>query len=177
MLQFSLQRARFGLWEESVGLIPSPHDGRRLRYDKNLDRADIRPGVERILNNIKSLLDEAGRVDERYGLQSVPRGSEFTTSRGLDIFKRSFEKFKARIRKHQKDTSAWNVTRWTIHDAKEFEVMINRLGNFVDGLESITKALGLFEEQRARLREGIENISDTQSLRLLRDASLRHGSP
>jgi hypothetical protein len=25
--QFSLQRARFGLWGESVGLIPNPNDG------------------------------------------------------------------------------------------------------------------------------------------------------
>src|ERR1700684_4536784 len=47
IMQFSLQRVRFGLWGESVGLVPNPNNGRRLRYDKNLDRADIRPGVER----------------------------------------------------------------------------------------------------------------------------------
>jgi hypothetical protein len=116
-VQFSLQRARFGLWGESVGLVPNLH-GRRLQYDKNLDRPDIRPGIERILNNIKSLLEEAGKVDERYGLTSnIPQGSEVSTSRGLDIFKGSFERFKSRIRKHQKETSAWKVTRWAIHDA------------------------------------------------------------
>jgi hypothetical protein len=159
-----------------VGLVPSP-DGRRLRYDKNLDRPDIRPGVERILNNIKSLLDDAGKVDERYGLSSnVSQGSEVSTSRGLDIFKGSFERFKARIRKHQKETSAWNVTRWAIQDADKFEGMLNRLKDFVDGLEGITKSLGLLEEQHERLRQEIESISDTQSLRLLRDASSRHGS-
>lgn len=173
---FSLQRARFGLWGESVGLVPNP-DGRKLRYDKNLDRPDIRPGVERILNNIKSLLDEAGKVDKRYGLSSnVSEGSDVSTSRGLDIFKGSFEKFKARIKKHQKETSAWNVTRWAIHDADKFEGMLNRLKDFVDGLESITKSLGLLQEQHERLRQEIESISDTQSLRLLRDASSRHGS-
>jgi hypothetical protein len=175
-VQFSLQRARFGLWGESVGLVLNP-DGRRLRYDKNLDRPDIRPGVERMLNNIKSLLDEAGKVDERYGLSSnVLQGSEVSTSRGLDIFKGSFERFKARIKKNQKETSAWNVTRWAIHDADKFEGMLNRLKDFVDGLESITKSLGLLQEQHERLRKEIESISDTQSLRLLRDASSRHGS-
>jgi hypothetical protein len=159
-----------------VGLVPNPH-GRRLRYDKNLDRPDIRPGIERILNNIKSLLEEAGKVDERYGLTSdIPKGSEVSTSRGLDIFKGSFERFKSRIRKHQKATSAWKVTRWAIHDAEKFEGMLNRLKEFVDGLESITKSLGLLREQHERLRQEIESISDTQSLRLLRDASSRHGS-
>jgi ubiquitin-protein ligase len=172
-----LQRARFGLWGESVGLIPNPNDGRRLRYDKNLDRRDIKPGVERILNNIKSLLDEAGRVDERYGSKAdPPQGCEVSTSRGLDIFKGSFERFKSRIKKHQKDTSAWKVTRWAIHDADKFEGIIARLKGFVDGLEAITKSLGLLQEQHARLRQEIASISDTESLRLLRDASSRDGA-
>lgn len=54
--------------------------------------------------------------------------------------------------------------------------MIGRLKEFVDGLESITKSLGLLEAQHERLRQEIESISDTESLRLLRDASSRHGS-
>jgi hypothetical protein len=156
--------------------VPNP-GGHSLRYDKNLDRPDIRPGVERILNNIKSLLEEAGKVDERYGLSSnIPQGSEVSNSKGLDIFKGSFERFKSRIRKHQKETSAWKVTRWAIHDAEKFEGMLNRLKDFVDGLESITRSLGLLREQHERLWQEIESISDTQSLKLLRDASSRHGS-
>lgn len=172
-----MQRARFALWGESVGLIPNPCDGRRLRYDKNIDRPDIKPGVERILNNIRLLLAEAGRVDKRYGLKAdLARGSDVSTSRGIDIFKESFDRFKSHIRKHQKHTSAWRVTRWAIHDATKFEDMINRLEKFVDGLESITKSLGLLEQQHARLQEEIEDLSDVQSLKLLRDASSSHRS-
>ena len=157
--------------------MPNPNGERPLRYDKNLDRPDIRPGVERILWNIKSLLDEAGRVDERYGIKAdVLQGPEVSTSRGINIFKESFDRFKSRIRKHQKETSAWNVTRWAIHDADKFEGVINRLEKFVDGLESITKSLGLLQEQRARLRDEIESISDLESLRLLRDASSHRSS-
>ncbi|KIM96767.1 hypothetical protein OIDMADRAFT_44348 [Oidiodendron maius Zn] len=174
---FSVQRARFGLWGESVGFVPNPNDGRRLQYKKSLDRPDIRPGVERILHNIRSLLDEAGRVDDRYGLKAeISRGSEVSTSRGMTLFKGSFDLFKSQLRKHQRQTSTWNVTRWAIHDAKKFEDMINRLKDFVDGLESITKSLGLLEEQHARLREEIDTISDVKSLRLLRDASSSHSS-
>ncbi len=152
-------------------------DGRRRRYDKNLDRPDIRPGVERILKNIKSLLDEAGKVDERYGLSSkVSEGSEVSTSRGLEIFKGSFERLKARIKKQKRER--------------------HRLGKLQNGLYTMrtssrecwtgskilwtdwraTKSLGLLQEQHDRLQQEIESISDTQSLRLLRDASSRHGS-
>lgn len=55
------------------------------------------------------------------------------------------------------------------------DAIIGRLEKFVDGLESITKSLGLLQEQHARLRDEIESISDLESLRLLRDAS-NHGS-
>lgn len=100
--------------------------------------------------NIKSLLDEAGRVGERYGLKAdKARGSEVSASRGIDAFKDSFDRFKSQIRRNQKETTAWNVTRWAIHDAGKFGGMINRLEKFVDGLESITKSLGLLQEQHA----------------------------
>ena len=89
----------------------------------------------------------------------------------MNIFKGPFDIFKNRIRVHQKKISAWNVTRWAIHDAGKFEDMVNRLKEYIDGLESITMSLGLLEEQHARLQEEIEIISDVESLRLLRDAS------
>ncbi|KAJ8063727.1 hypothetical protein OCU04_007590 [Sclerotinia nivalis] len=94
----------------------------------------------------------------------------------MQVFKASFERFKLRIRKHQKDTSAWKVTSWAVHDAKKFEDLIERLRRYVDGLESITKSLGLLENQHSRLREEIDGISDVESLRLLRDASSSHGN-
>lgn len=64
-----------------------------------------------------------------------------------------------------------------MHDAEKFEALIGRLEGFVDDLESITKSLGFLKEHHAILRQEIESISDTGSLRLLRDASSRHGPP
>jgi ubiquitin-protein ligase len=171
---FAIQRTRFGLWGESVGLIPNPNDGRCLPYNENIDRRDIRPGIESILNNIRLLLQEADKVDERYGLKVVAGGSsDISMSVGLNIFKDSFERFKGRIKKNQKQKSAWKVTRWAIHDATKFETLINRLEKYVDGLEKLTDSLGRLEE---RLREEIDSISDARSLRLLRDASSSHRS-
>lgn len=154
-------------------MIPEPNNGRRLKYDKNIDRPDIRPGIERILNNIKLLLDEGARINKKYG--ETP-GTQHSTSQGMQVFKTSFDRFKSRIRKHQRDASAWKVTSWAVHDAKNFESLIERLRRYVDGLESITKSLGLLEHQHSRLKEEIDSISDVESLRLLRDASSSHGN-
>ncbi|KAH8816506.1 hypothetical protein F5884DRAFT_896275 [Xylogone sp. PMI_703] len=152
---FSLQRVRFGLWGESVGLIPM---------------------MDVVCNMIKILIDQIlSQKWNEYSANAL-QGLEGSSSVGINIFKGSFDRFKSRIRRHQKETSAWNVTRWAIHDAKKFERVINRLEKFVDGLENITTALGLLQGQHARLREEIESISDVESLKLLRDASSSHHS-
>ena len=92
-------------------------------------------------------------------------------STGMSIFRDTFDSFKNRLRKNQAQKSAWKVTRWAIHDGPRFEVMIGRLKDFVDGLESVTTSLGLLAQQQARLREEIDSVSDVQSLQLLRDSS------
>ncbi|CCD50216.1 hypothetical protein BofuT4_P091750.1 [Botrytis cinerea T4] len=168
---FSLELAQFELCRDSVGSIPEPNTGRRLKYDKNIDRPDIRPGVERILNNMKSLLEEGSKINKKY-CETSP--SSQMTSQGMQIFKTSFERFKFRIRKHQKDTSAWKVTPWAVHDARKFESLIERLKRYFDGLESITVSLGLLKDQHSILRQEIDSISDVKSLRLLRDAISSH---
>ncbi|KAM0125960.1 hypothetical protein ACHAO1_010325 [Botrytis cinerea] len=168
---FSLELAQFELCRDSVGSIPEPNTGRRLKYDKNIDRPDIRPGVERILNNMKSLLEEGSKINKKY-CETSP--SFQLTSQGMQIFKTSFERFKFRIRKHQKDTSAWKVTPWAVHDARKFESLIERLKRYFDGLESITVSLGLLKDQHSILRQEIDSISDVKSLRLLRDAISSH---
>jgi ubiquitin-protein ligase len=174
--QLSVQRLRFCLWGQLVGLIPIPSSGLHLCYNESLDLPDVRPHIERILHNIKSLLDDASLVDEKYGPKAVAIQESLSNSRGLDIFKVSFERFKNRIRRHQQDASPWQVTRWAVHDAKKFEDLIDRLEKFVNGLEAITKSLGPISELHKKLQEEVEEISDTRSLKLLRDASSSHRS-
>jgi ubiquitin-protein ligase len=127
--------------------------------------------VEQTLYNIKSLLDDAGLVVERYkAKEDTAQESAVQSRNGLDIFRASYEQIKLRIRKQQTDASAWEVTRWAIHDAKSYSNTISRLQQFVDGLEKVTSSTHL-AEQRARLQEEIENVSNVESLELLRDAS------
>jgi hypothetical protein len=53
--QLALQRTRFGLWGESVGLVPDPY-GRKKGYDTNLDRPDIRDKFQELLRDIADLI-------------------------------------------------------------------------------------------------------------------------
>jgi ubiquitin-protein ligase len=171
--QLALERLRFCIWGQTVGLAPR-HDRSRAPYDTILDRPDIRPVVEETLFNIKSLLDDAGLVIERYKASGdTSKNAVVQAHAGLELFRAPFEQFKLRIRKQQKDASTWKVTRWAIHDAKAYNNTISRLQQFVDGLEKVTSSTHL-AEQRAKLQEEIENISNVESLELLRDASSKY---
>ncbi len=167
--ELSLQKLRFFLWGESVGLAcrtpdarPQPHPG--------LDDPIIQPTIIRTLNAIKHFLSETQELDERYGFK-VQESATGAGSRVLNIFKATFDQFKSHARRNQKQKSVASVMRWAIFDADTFEVKITRLKGFIDGLESVTKSLVSLETQQARLQDEIESVSDVQSLRLLADDS------
>lgn len=47
-----------------------------------------------LINDMKSILDEAREVDENYGLKADrARGSEVSASLGIDVFKGSVDRF------------------------------------------------------------------------------------
>lgn len=115
-------------------------------------------------------MSETQEFDERYGYKTEDESSG-SVSRGLSIFRGTFDQFRIQTRRNQKQKSVATVTRWAIFDADHFEVKITRLRGFIDGLESITASLVALESQRDRLRQEIESISDVESLRLLRDVS------
>ena len=127
-----MQRVRFGLWGESVGLIPSHHSGRKLGYDKKLDRPDIGTLILRILKNIKSMLDAA----ERAGKPNSAAISHLAPSRGLEVFRQPYERLRSMLRGAKPEGSSRQATRLDIHKVDEFEILINRLRDFVDGLEN-----------------------------------------
>lgn len=167
--ELSLQKLRFFLWGESVGLASRESEG-QPRPNPGLDDPYIQPTVIRTLNAIKNLLSETQEFDERYGYKTEDANSG-SVSRGLSIFRGTFDQFKIQTRRNQKQKSVATVTRWAIFDAEHFEVKIARLRGFIDGLESITTSLVALESQRDRLRQEIESISDVESLRLLRNVS------
>jgi hypothetical protein len=167
--ELSLQKLRFFLWGESVGLASRIPDA-QLRPNPGLDDPVIQPTVIRTLEAIRDLLSETQEFDIRYGFKAEESATS-SSSRGLSIFKGTFDQFKSHARRNQAQKSVATVTRWAIFDADNFEAKISRLKGFIDGLESITRSLVALEAQRIRLRQEIESISDVDSLRLLCDIS------
>lgn len=167
--QLELQKLRFFLWGESVGLAAREPNG-QPRPNLGLYDPFIQPILIRTLGAIKSLLSETQEFDERYGFrseQSIPEPG----SRGLSIFRATFDQFRSQARKNQKQKSIGTVTRWAIFDADHFESKIAHLKGFVDALESVTRSLVTLEAQHDRLRQEVESLSDADSLRLVRDAA------
>jgi len=184
--ELSLQKLRLLLWGESVGL--ASRQGNRKLYDEmvcytlltlqtgtpgpynsGLDDTVVNPIVIKTLTAIKLLLEETQKYDEIYALKEN-EAAPTTPSRGLSIFKSTFERFSDNLRKNQKQKSVITVTRWAIFDADHFETKIARLRGFIDGLESVTRTLSVLEDQKARLIEEINSITDIASLELVRDA-------
>ena len=159
-----LQRLRFCLWGESVGLAsrdaavrPIPNHG--------LDHPTIHGPVARALQAIQLLLQKTDDAREQF---------EEGTSRlrGLRVLRGPFE----RVRRAQRETnfpSLGTATRWAVHSRETFKEKIDRLKSLIDGLESVTESLGFLEVQRSRMREEIDSIDDIEDLRLIEEASIR----
>ncbi|KAK3393411.1 hypothetical protein B0H63DRAFT_531159 [Podospora didyma] len=144
------------LCAETLGLVSPPDGGPRVPYNKAVDRVDIRPAIEKTLAHLCSLLGKADVVTDRYELKDDSQAVQQTSFKGLVIFRERFEASKDRIRTNQKDNSTWKVTRWAVHDFDRFKASIDKIMSLVDGLESITSALGVLEQQRALPAEEVE---------------------
>ncbi|KAK6839221.1 P-loop containing nucleoside triphosphate hydrolase [Apiospora arundinis] len=172
--QLSLQRIRLALWGETVGLLPSaPERARRVPHNKLIEREDIKPAIVACLCQLRDLLTKADVVTGRYALESTQAYAHEMaaqqTPRGMLVLRDSFQKFKERVRANQKQKSVWEVTRWSVRDCAQFEDLVDKIRKLLDGLESITNALGLLELQRRRLLEEVDSVSDADSLSLLQD--------
>ncbi|KAI1099227.1 prion-inhibition and propagation-domain-containing protein [Jackrogersella minutella] len=181
--QLALQQIRLIIWGETLGLIPPPNGGRRKPYNRALDRPDIRPAIETTLNQLQSLLDKADAITGRYTSEEQERAARssetraITDSKGMTIFRDSYQRFKARVKKNQKDKSIWKVTRWSIHDYEKFEHLVTSIRDLVNALESITGALGMLAQQQSLLINEIESLSDTASLSLLQQIGSSGSAP
>ncbi|KAK8024571.1 ubiquitin-conjugating enzyme E2-16 kDa [Apiospora rasikravindrae] len=181
--QLSLQRIRLALWGETLGLLPSLPERRRVPYNSAIDREDIKPSITASLHQLLNLLTKAEVITERYALECTSFSAHSyeeevaETPRGMLVLRDSFQRFKERIRKNQKQKSVWKVTRWSIHDYAQFEALVENIRKLLDGLESITNALGVLERQRELLLQEVESESDARSLSLLQDIGSLDSAP
>ena len=159
-----LQRLRFCLWGESVGLA-SRDATVELVPKPGLDDPTIHDPVARALQAIRLLLERTDDARERFE-DGVSR------PRRLRLLRGPFERFR-RKQPEPSTSSLGTVTRWAVHSRETFKEKIDRLKSLIDGIESVTASLGVLEVQRSRMREEINSIEDVEDLRLIEEASIR----
>ena len=159
----AIQRLRFCLWGETVGLVsrgsltpPSPLPA--------LEDPEIKPTVMQALQAIQYLLREANRVRDRFSF--LPR-----SSRQLTLFRDTFNQFSLRANLRKNQASLANVTKWALYARDKLQERTERLKSLIDGLEKVSESLGVLDLQRRRMQAEIECLDDVNSLRLVRDAS------
>src|SRR5450432_3044864 len=105
--QVGLQRVRFQMWGEGVGL-PSGRSAKepKIPYNTQLDLPHIQPCIACALEEIRQLLNSVTAIDGRYGVKAISEPEEETTTlSGSRIFQKSFDRLRKRIRKGQKEKS------------------------------------------------------------------------
>ncbi|KAI1380251.1 prion-inhibition and propagation-domain-containing protein [Hypoxylon crocopeplum] len=181
--QLALQQIRLVIWGETLGLVPPSPSKRTNPYHRALERKDIQPAIEATINQLQSLLTRADAITGRYASEEQEKAAGLSDTRpasdskGMSIFRESYQRFKGRIKRNQKEKSVWQVTRWSIHDYERFEHLITNIRALVDALESITSALGVLAQQQSILIDEIESLSDESSLDLLQRIGSSDSAP
>lgn len=171
---------RFQKWGQLVGL-PSGQDPSEptIPYNTQLDRPQVRPHIERALENIRLLLKRISDIDSKYGIHANATPEEAgSTLRGTAIFQSSFDRLKIKIRRNGKERSTLSATKWALHDGAKFKEGIAQLTAFVDALVEVTTILGLLEKRYEvlQIHEEINNITNEEDLELLAAASSKHST-
>lgn len=160
----ALQRLRFCLWGEAVGLVSrdSVHPQVHLL---RLDEPQITSTLIETLQAIQLLLKRADRIRDRFAVR--PR-----SSCGVGLFRDTFNQFTLRASRNRKQNTVTAVTKWAVYSKDNFRERIEELKSLIDGLENVSRSLAVLEVQRSRMRTEIQSLDDIESLRLIRDASI-----
>ena len=159
-----LQRLRFYLWGDALGLVSTGPNRSPVRL-AGLDDPQIDVTVRNALQAILRLLKETGRTRDRFT-------RAFYSTRRLEIFHATFSPFEQRAEANQRGNSLVAVTKWAFHSREQFKERLDRLKSLIEGLENVSQSLGVLQMQRQRMRTEIESLDDVASLSLLLDATL-----
>ena len=172
--RFDVRKARFLQWGDGVGLLHEVKDGRH----PHLDDPYIRPAVEQVLHCIRMLLTDTEGFKSKYGLQETPEEGILTqdtstdaliSGRRRDLFRVSYDKFQARIRKKQKGSSLIAKTQWAITGRNDFQNLVSDLDGMIEDLYKLVPVQPAF--RRMMVHEDITTLpEDLATLKLVDEA-------
>jgi hypothetical protein len=146
--KMNLLKARLSAWGQSLRVTQKGEEFGVLR-----DRWDQeKETVEKCLVGIKTIFDDSGKLEKRYGLRQYIADGD-SVSPTLQVGEPSAtqqieERFKSAVINRQENASLWKKTTWAIHDKKKFDSLISDVAFYVDGLEKLSDRLNVLDLQR-----------------------------
>jgi hypothetical protein len=169
LVQLDLEKTRLLTWAEHVGLVDVNSRNRRMDLDM------LEPSIRNALEEIKLLLAEANKVQERFGLQQRP-GSDVAQGPSTALVSRnSFATYQANYRRFctkfetvmPKPKFALRI-RWAIRDGAKFRGLINTLKDLIDGLYSLVSLRS--DLQNEAIEVDIMELIDLSELHIVEEA-------
>ncbi|KAI4264937.1 MAG: hypothetical protein L6R38_009753 [Xanthoria sp. 2 TBL-2021] len=117
-IKFAIEKTRFLIWGDSVGLSSADDRTRSTKLDSPL----CRPIVEKTLNCIRLLFTDTHELTERYGLkpsdfqETAPAGKPSSGFKGSSQLRVSYDRFMTRIQANHQQVCASKKVRWAIRD-------------------------------------------------------------
>ncbi|KAI4178721.1 MAG: hypothetical protein LQ346_007353 [Caloplaca aetnensis] len=172
-IKFAIEKTRFLIWGESVGLSSNDDKARSTKLDSPL----CRPIVEQTLNCIRLLFTDTHELSERYGLkpsdsqETALAGKPSSGFKGSSQLRVSYDRFMARMQANQQQVCASQKVRWAIRDKRKFGCLVEDTRQLINGLEAITDSLEMAAIRKARIKEELDSVDDLEDLGIVAEAS------
>jgi ubiquitin-conjugating enzyme E2 D/E len=158
--QFSNYRIRLFAWSKTCGFLDE--NG----YDRRLDHPAWMQHVQLQLNSICLLFMDAHKIIKKYDIQERrPDYGQAVTGPNAQFIAEAMCDFLSRISKTKSKNGIFGAVTWAVVHKKRFKDLLDNLGEYIEGLEFVTKNLDLFETQRHIVEAEINTISDTNALK------------
>lgn len=177
-----MQRFRFVVWGEVIGLAPSNPSVIEPSNVVKEYGASVTPALKEVLTNLYLTIAYAEVFVERFSVKDDTLQEQewkSAASISLPVFCNKSEAVREAVSKaQQSDKSLWKVSRWSVHNLRTFQALVDKIEGLVNTLDAITEPLGTLERQFSVLTNEIKSISDPTSTQLIRDvASFLKPSP
>ena len=170
LVELDCEKERLLIWAEAVGLVQL-ESGRRHPHLEDHHRV-----IKAALEQIRNLLDDAAKLQDRYGVRAFDDNPAIAAAITDPIsnnlattFKIAYRRFTSRL--NQSDSNTPNLTlrmRWAIRDRVKFTGLIVTLKGFVDRLFQIIPISR--EIQNDMVEADIYSIMNISHLRLVEAA-------
>lgn len=170
LVKLDFEKTRLLIWANQIGLASTDPHSRRPGIEGN--EADLRA----ILEQIQSLMAEANKVQDRYGvcraealIEDDDMSTDLISRNSLATFMSSYRRFRGRFSEHIPKPKLGTRVRWAIFDENRFEILIKTLRDFVDNLFWLVEVNRTVQDRI--VGEDIMAVTSIEDLEMIRDAS------